>query len=273
MRTILKHYPVSTLLGISLLVFWPVVNWYGHRLFSLDGEYWSLLALIAAVVLLRRAPNQRPADRIDLRPAVVTLSFYCLSYWFVPPLFRAMFAMLTLGALLTARRGTHDTPVAIWGLLLLALPVVASLQFYLGYPLRVMTGELSILLLKLNGYVVSREGVVLNWGDTLVSIDAPCSGIKMLWTGLFLCLVLAGAYRLKLLPTAYLLSMTLIFVIAGNALRVTSLFYVETGIVPTMRWAHDSIGMLTFVFIAMLVSWQAQRVSTRRGACLATACI
>lgn len=268
MRTgeVLKHSPLAMLLLFSLLAFWPVLDWYAQRILSPDGEYWSLLALIAAITLILKSSPARIVNRINLYPASILLFIYCLTFWFVPPLFRAMFALLAIGSILGANREWRSIPLAVWGLLLLALPVVASLQFYLGYPIRVTAGEISVFLLQLNGLAVVREGVVMNWADTLVSIDAPCSGIKMLWTGLFLSLVLAGMYRLKYLHTVYLLVMTLLIVITGNALRVTSLFYVETSIVPSMHWAHDSIGILTFMFITILVSWQAIKLSSRRGA-------
>lgn len=269
MHLLLTRYPIATLFSISLCMFWPVAKWYGSRVLEPNGEYWSLLPLLAAALLLR-TQTARQSIKIDIRPASVALLFYCLAYWFVPPIFRAMFALLAIGTILAADRDIRSIPVAIWGLLLLALPVVASLQFYLGYPVRVMAGEISLLLLKLNSLSVVREGVVLNWGGSLVSIDAPCSGIKMLWTGLFLSFVLAGAYRLKWMQTAYLVAMTVIVVIIGNAFRVTSLFYIETGMVPSPGWAHDTIGLMTFVFIAVLVAWQAQVLFKRRAVCRPT---
>lgn len=270
MLRFVQRYPVLSLGLLSLITFWPIVIWYGQRLLGTDGEYWSLLALVTGFVQLVQTPIDT-AKHPALWPASLLLLLYCLTYWFLPTIFNALLALLTLAALLTVRRDLRRIPVAIWGLFLLALPVVASLQFYAGYPLRVMAGEIAVLLLQMNGMQVVREGVVLNWGGQLVSIDAPCSGINMLWSGLFMSCVLAGFYRLRLMPTAYLLLLTLGIVIAGNALRVTSLFYVETGLVPDMQWAHDSIGLMTYVFIALPVAWLAQYFTRRQAPCPACA--
>jgi hypothetical protein len=79
--------------------------------------------------------------------------------------------------------------VGLWSLLLLSLPSVASLEFFLGYPLRVLVGEATAFLLQMQGLDVWREGVCLHFGEKLIWIDAPCSGIKMLWFGLFLAAI------------------------------------------------------------------------------------
>ncbi|WP_034923523.1 archaeosortase/exosortase family protein, partial [Candidatus Accumulibacter vicinus] len=61
-----------------------------------------------------------------------------------------------------------------------------SLQFYGGYPLRVLAGSLAVALLQLNGLAVERAGAVLLWDGRQIAIDAPCSGLRMLWAGAYL---------------------------------------------------------------------------------------
>jgi hypothetical protein len=53
-------------------------------------------------------------------------------------------------------------------------------------PLRVIVGVATAFLLQMQGLDVWREGVCLHFGEKLIWIDAPCSGIKMLWFGFFL---------------------------------------------------------------------------------------
>lgn len=266
MKRLVNTHPFTLLLLAGLIATWSSLQWYLNRLFSVDGEIASLLPLLVAGWLIRR-PTASRWLRLELRPAMAVLVLYGMAYWFLPAIFRALLAIFVLALLLSADRQIRHLPVAVWGLLLLALPVVASLQFYLGYPVRVVAGEISVLLLQLNGFAVVREGVVLNWGGTLVSIDAPCSGIKMLWTGLVTSLVLAGAYRMKPFATLGLLGVTVVTVVAVNALRVTSLFYIETGIVRLPGWAHDTVGLVTFGLIVLVLAWLAQKTSTRRQAC------
>src|SRR5262249_56914005 len=80
-------------------------------------------------------------------------------------------------------------PVAFWGLVALALPVLPSLQFTLGYPMRVVSATLSVGLLQAHGLMVARQGTFLVWRGELIQFDAPCSGVNMLWAGLLLTLM------------------------------------------------------------------------------------
>ncbi len=67
------------------------------------------------------------------------------------------------------------------GLSCLALPLLASLQFYAGYPLRAITAEASRWLLQGLGLAVERSGASLLVDGRLVLVDAPCSGVQLLW--------------------------------------------------------------------------------------------
>lgn len=257
---------IPLLASATLLAAWPLLPWYAARLFSADGETWSLLALLAALYFLRHGvPAQRPP--LALRPAALGLLCYAISMLLAPPLISALFALLTLALVLVADRPLAQVPAAAWGLLLLALPVVASLQFYLGYPLRVVVGEIAALLLNQGGLSVVREGVSLNWDGTLIAIDAPCSGIKMLWTGSTLALVLAGLQQLNWLRTAQLMALTLGLVIFGNALRVTSLFYIEAGLLDLPPWAHEAVGLSSFTLIGLAILAAGLTLFARRTPC------
>jgi len=264
MRIPTARHPIVVLTLAGLFALLPTLVWYGRRLLAVDGEVWSLLPLIAVVYFFRQRTRYCSRD-LYLRPAAVTLLMYCLLYAWIPPILRALFALSTLALVLCADRDLRRFPPALWVLLLLALPVVASLQFYLGYPVRVVAGDIAALLLNLNGLTVVREGGVLSWGGSLVCIDAPCSGIKMLWSGLLLSSLLAANYRLRWLTTIVLILMTVAIVVVGNALRVTSLFYIETGILPVSSWAHDTIGLISFGVIAGLLVWQSRLLQRREA--------
>ena len=133
----------------------------------------------------------------------------------------------------------------------LALPGVASLQFYLGYPMRAIVGDWTAVLLQLNGVMVEREGTVLRWGMDSISIDAPCSGIKLLWVGLYMVFTLACFYQLKLRKTLVLFGAGLFSIIIGNVLRSSALFYTEAGLVPSYAWMHEGIGLIAFSLVGV----------------------
>ena len=84
----------------------------------------------------------------------------------------------------------------VLGLAVLALPLLASLQFYAGYPLRVRHGR-GQPLAAAAGLQRWRAPAPACWIDgRLVIVDAPCSGVQMVWFGYFTaCAVALWARR------------------------------------------------------------------------------
>jgi len=64
--------------------------------------------------------------------------------------------------------------------MVLALPLVSSLQFYAGYPLRLITAQASTWLLQAGGWTAARSGTAMLVDGRLVIVDAPCSGLGVL---------------------------------------------------------------------------------------------
>jgi exosortase/archaeosortase family protein len=134
------------------------------------------------------------------------------------------------------------------------------LSFYLGYPLRVAVGGVTAAMLQMNGFAVVREGTLLVWNGQQVAVDAPCSGIKMLWTGAFLSCALAAFQQLDTKRTLMLGLLALLIVMAANVLRSTALFYIEVGILREAQPAHAAIGVIMFVFAAVSIALVAARL-------------
>lgn len=250
------------LIGIQLLAFWPVWNWYARRLAAASEELWGLLAIVTALFFLWQHSSESK-EQPSLYLSAAALFVYAISYHFLPPLISAAVALISIGCTLSAFRLARRLHIGLIGLLLLALPVIPTLQFYLGYPLRVLVAEMAIPLLRLNGILVAREGSCLNWGGALISIDAPCSGIKMLWTGLYLAFALCCFYRLNNTRTSVAAIMALILVVIGNGLRAISLFYIETGIIKMARWTHEGVGLLLFALTALAIITSVHYLSKR----------
>lgn len=237
---------MALIAGVMAAV-WPVWFWIAGRATHDSGDAWALLSLVTAVALLRR---DRSDSRLSLTIALMVI--YAVSFPFVPPLAHALIAMSALGAACGS--------LSITGLLLLAVPLVPTLNFYLGYPLRVVVGEASSILLRLNGFAVVREGATLLWNGQQISIDAPCSGVKMLWTGMYLSCTLAALQRLSASRTVMLGALAFAIVMIANVLRATALFYVESGVVAQAQSAHESIGVVVFFFGAAAIAAAAARL-------------
>jgi hypothetical protein len=131
---------------------WP---WYAARLGDSGDDLAAVAAVLLAVVLPGRAPDRAaPPGARALLPSSIALAAYAATFPFVPRLASALLAFLALGFAWSLWR--HGTPFRPWtvGLGLLALPMASSLQFYLGYPLRIASGCVALVLLRLGGAAV-----------------------------------------------------------------------------------------------------------------------
>jgi exosortase/archaeosortase family protein len=198
---------------------------------------------------------------ISLAAPIALLLLYALSYHALPHLCSAIIAMLVVGACINAAYFDRQMSLALWGLLLLSLPLIASFNFYLGYPLRVLAGSATAALLQMNGFSVLREGTLLVWNGHTIAVDAPCSGIKMLWTGCYLSCTLALMHRLSLKATLSLCVSGFAVVIASNVLRATALFYIEADIIALPKDWHSLIGIAIFILTAVGMMLLAQKIS------------
>lgn len=247
--------------ALPLLAFWPVWRWYAARMTDGSDEPWGWAALVVALLFVFR---EAPARRASLAlPAVLALA-YAAGYPFLSPLPRASLAVAALAASLSALRLGRRMHLGLLGLLLLSLPLVASLQFYLGYPLRAFVAAIVAPLLRMQGLAVAREGIALQWNGQSVVFDAPCSGVKMLWAGLFLACTLACFFRLRTRRTPALLAFSLVVIVIGNVIRSTALFYVEAGVLDQLPpFAHNGIGLVAFALTALAIAAGARFLASR----------
>ncbi|MGH9937029.1 MAG: archaeosortase/exosortase family protein [Blastocatellia bacterium] len=251
------------LLVIEMLAFWPVWRWHIHRLTDQSDEAWGIVALVTAVLFVfRRRPESGSYNSTLWLPSVLLIC-YSLSYHFLSPLPRAAIAITAIAATIRAIRFGQRLHLGVWGLLLLALPVAASLQFYLGFPMRALVAELAAPMLRLNGFAVVAEGACLKWNGDLILIDAPCSGVKMRWTGFYLTFTLACYYKLNAKRTALACAATFVAIIIGNTFRAAALFYVEAGAanLSLPNWTHEGVGVVVFAATAIVIAWMAQRIA------------
>ena len=257
----MKRNKIAFVLTLQLLAFWPVWQWYGARVFdSADGK-WGLLAALSAALLLwwKKASPYETTMMLPLLLPTLLLLLYAATYPFFPPLIRAAIAVTAVGCTLSSLLMGRLLHPGLMGLLYLSLPVIPSLQFYGGYPLRVFVASVTAPILRLGGFNVIQDGTCLNWGGQLIWIDAPCSGVRMLWVGLYLACALVFIYSLRPLKTLYVLTSAIIVVIFGNIFRAVALFYLEAGVIEMPAWSHDYIGVVAFVMVAagitMFTSW------------------
>jgi exosortase/archaeosortase family protein len=197
----------------------------------------------------------RPRTReMDWRLPALALVVYALSFPFLTPLPRAVFGLFSLALTLSQSWYGSKLHAGILGLCWLSIPLMASLEFYVSYPLRVVSAELAEELLQLGGVNVTRLGVNLLANGQEVAVDPACSGLKMLWAGAYATSVLGCLLPLRPKRALLCLTLALVLLVAGNGWRTAALFYSESGMLELPSGAHHAIGFLVFALVLGAVS-------------------
>lgn len=258
----LDRAPAAGWLALQAGALTPHWIWMARRMHDGSDDPLGLLALVALAMLVWSVRRElRPAPRLGWLAIATfgTLSAALLRTGLgplpaMPPLAAALLAVLAMacGLLAFLPRRVAGLPVAL--LALLALPLLSSLQFYAGYPLRVITAEASRWLL-MTGFSVAREGSSLLVDGQLVIVDAPCSGVQMAWFGYFTACVVAlwserdGRSFLARLPAIGLM------VLGGNIVRNSVLVAFEAAGHAPPAWLHDTVGLSLLALVCGGIAW------------------
>lgn len=242
--------PEAFWLALLAAALWPTWWWMGQRMVDGSDDPLGLLALAALAVLVwQHRRGLRAAPRLGwLALALAGAVAATATRGALPPLANSLLALLALAAGLAAFLPARVAAAPVVGLSMLALPLLASLQFYAGYPLRVVTAEASRWLLS-GSHEVARAGSSLMVNGQLVMVDAPCSGVQMVWLGYFTACVVALYHGrsnrafLSRLPAVGLLVLT------GNVLRNTMLVAAEASGTPLRGWAHEAVGLVVLAAV------------------------
>lgn len=237
--------------GLQLLAFWEVWRWYISRAVYSWEQPWGLLALLAALVFLFASKKPLPREQRSLLLPALLIVLYIATYFVLPPLARAVIAFTALAMTVSSLRFGKLFHPGLFGLFYLSLPALPTLQFFGGYPLRMVIAEITAPILRIGGFAVVPEGTCLNWGGQLIWIDGPCSGIKMLWVGMFLTFVLLCLYELPVIKSMLLGVLAFIVIIGANVFRAVALFYLEAGVLNMPSWGHEYAGVVAFVLEAV----------------------
>jgi exosortase len=194
------------------------------------------------------------------------LSTYAVFTLFAPPIIRIGLAVAGLVLILHRSFDGRRPPFAMLGLAMLALPVLPTLDFYLSWPMRRVSAILSAGLLRFNGFTVNVDGAAISWQGQLLLFDGACSGVRMLWASLILTSLLAQIGRLGSIRYGLALLATMVFATFANALRASSLFFLETGFLPQLKGPvmHEMVGIAAFAMLGALLffafRWQEERI-------------
>jgi exosortase/archaeosortase family protein len=258
---------VAALAGLVLAAH-PLLVWYVHRMGDQSDEPLGVIALIAALGTLAIALRYGKRDEVRILPGrmlvgAALLGVVQIGGWVNYPLLLGLLAVAVVAVSVSMPGGK----AGVVALLVLSLPLIASLDFFAGYPLRWLAAEITTGLLKLAGISVERAGVLLIDGDRLVGIDPPCAGIRMLWTSCFVAAVLAARMRLSWVRTICLLVIAVTCVVVGNGVRAALVFMPESGRVEWPDWAHPGVGLLVHAGVLAGVFLAAGRLDLVASRC------
>ena len=271
--------PALLWIGLHTAALWPTWRWMAARVADGSDEPLGLLALAVLGALLWSVRRDlRCAPRLPwlalavvgtvgatvLRSATSPLvaALLAIAAWacgllaFLPDVRRG--AMRVAGGVLWPGRRHDIATLPVLGLAVLALPLIASLQFYAGYPLRVVTAEASRWLLS-PWFAVLREGSSLNVNGLLVIVDAPCSGVQMAWAGYFTACAVALLKGLGNRAFALRVPAVSLAVLAGNIARNTLLVGLEGAGRAPGEALHQVIGLLMLAAVCGAVGWVMSR--------------
>lgn len=252
-------------LALLAAALWPTWLWMGQRMLDRSDDPLGLLALAALALLVGQQHRRlRPAPRLGwLTLALAGAVAATLAHGTLPALGVALLSLMALAAGLCAFLPGSVASAPVLGLAVLSLPLLASLQFYAGYPLRVLTAEASRWLLAL-GHEVERSGASLLVDGRLVIVDAPCSGVQMAWFGYFSAC--AVTLYLKRGNRAFLtrLPAVSVLVLAGNVLRNTVLVAAEASGRPVPGWVHETVGLAVLAAVCAAIAWVMSRPERTR---------
>ena len=249
-------------LGLLAAALWPTWWWMGQRMVDGSDDPLGLLALTAlGVVVWLHRHVLRPSPRLRwLALALAGAVAATATRAYLPDLASALIALLAVAAGLAAFLPTRVATAPVIGLSVLSLPLLASLQFYAGYPLRVVTAEISRWLLALS-HEVSRSGSSLLVNGHLVIVDAPCSGVQMVWLGYFTACLVALPTALTNRTFLIRLPVVGVLVLTGNIVRNTLLVAAEASGRHLPGWAHEAIGLMVLVLVCGGIGWVMSRAS------------
>jgi exosortase/archaeosortase family protein len=242
-------------LALQAAALWPHWRWAAARVADGSDDPLGLAALATlAVVVWRLEPRLRASPKPAWLIAAIGATIAAtLASFHLPPLIGALLAALAMAAGLRSFMPSGQAVLPMAGLAMLALPVVSSLQFYAGFPLRVVTAQLSTWLLQLAGLAAERSGSAMTVQGRLVIVDAPCSGVQMVWMAYFCACAVAAFSGLRDRQLLARLPWVGALVLAGNVLRNSVLVALEAQHEQVSEAVHQGVGLVVLVMVCAAV--------------------
>ncbi len=247
----LHGMPPLAWLALHATALWPHWRWAVARLADGSDDPLGIGALAALLFFVASAaPRLRATPRFGWVAAGLALTLAATAAGILlPPLAGALLAVLALACSLHAFMPAGQPLIAHAGLAVLALPLLSSLQFYAGHPLRIITAQASTWALQMVGVAAERAGTSMLVAGQWVIVDAPCSGVQMVWMAYFCAFCAATWAKLRDGVLLRRLPAVAALVLGGNVLRNTVLVLLETRAEVVPEWVHQGVGLAVLALV------------------------
>ncbi|MDB9528030.1 cyanoexosortase B [Oscillatoria sp. CS-180] len=263
-----------TLLGLLIVMYGPLMAYWVHgwlnKSISIQHEYFShgLIGIPFAAYMAwgERSRWQQLPDK--LHPAGLCLLilggglyFSQLSDWMNISL------PLVIAGLCLGLKGVSGLKLMSLPLLLVVLATPSQMPYLIEpyiLPLQEFIANVAGFLLMQGGIDVTVDQIYLRVNDQMVEVAPHCAGLKMLFTSLYVALILAhwnsvwrSRFRVGVFFTA-----TVVLSVVANIIRNTALSYFHgTGRNAAFHWLHESWGgdlysaimLVSLIFLLQLI--------------------
>jgi cyanoexosortase B len=263
-----RYLPEIAIAALLLALYGPLmlhwVDGWLNKNINLEHEYFShgLLGFPFAAFIAweKRQQWEELRDRANPFGAVLmglAAVFYLSGLW---DLVNLSLPLLLLGLCIWLK-GLPGLRLMGFPLLLIALATPNDLPYLIApytLPLQSFIAGVGGFILMQFGLDVTVENIYLLVGGRIVEVAPHCAGIKMLFTTLYVALMLlywTGHLASRVTTIGFLISATLLSV-TTNILRNTTLtFFHGTGKDDLFYWLHDSWGgdLISAFMLLMLV--------------------
>ncbi|MBX2864307.1 MAG: cyanoexosortase B [Leptolyngbyaceae cyanobacterium MAG.088] len=233
-----------------LLYHWVWDGWINKNI-SIQHEYFShgILGIPLACKLVwdKRPTWQQLQDRCHWSGILcLAAAFMCYASGVMDAVNLSLPLMLT--GLLLCLKGPTGLRLMLFPLILIVFSTPTQLPYLVEphiLPLQRFIATVAGTILHGLGYEVEVNNIYLSMNQQLVEVAPHCAGLKMLFTSLYMGLVLTywtGVYRSKLRTSVFFVGIVLVSVI-GNILRNTILtFFHGHSMTSAFHWLHESWG-------------------------------
>ena len=246
------EYIIAGLLAVLYVpLLWHWVDGWLNKSISIQHEYFShgMLGIPFAAYLVweKRSRWQSLVSQthwISLPVLLTAAAFYSMG---LVDLMNLSLPLLLAGLLLVLKGMPGFKLFAFpWVLVLLSTPTQLPylIEPYV-LPLQSFIASVAGFILLQFNVDVQVDGIYLSVGEQLVEVAPHCAGLKMLFTSLYMCLILTywtGLNRSKLRTGLFFVG-TIGISVVGNIIRNAALtFFHGAQMTQAFEWLHDSWG-------------------------------